>query len=78
MRCEKCGLVSVASGKKVTYMKIGGTFYVIDTEKVSQTVGTNFRIKSGNAQIEGEELDIFVDTVDTAAYADKIALEDCS
>jgi hypothetical protein len=73
----KNDLASVKTGKIVLYIRLGSNFYLLNSEKVSHTALSNIRIKTGNAQIEAEDLEIFADSVDSLAYADKIPLTAC-
>lgn len=67
----------VATTKYVWVTRNGGVPYLTAVEKTSQTLISNMRIKSGDTQIEAQELDIWVETTDTAAYSDKIPLTSC-
>jgi hypothetical protein len=73
-----CDWNAVADGKKIIYVKLGGTFYMLSSEKTSQTTLTNIRQKADNTYVEAEELDIYVDSIDTAAWEDKIELDECA
>lgn len=68
---------SVGSGKYVWVTLNGGSPYITQTEKTVHTSLQNVRIKTGNTHIEGQDLDIFVDTVDTLAYTDQFAATEC-
>lgn len=69
---------AIANGKNITYLEQAGTMYAMQWGKqtLKMVVGTNSpRIKSGNAQIEASCIaDVEVDSKETAAFEDKIAL----
>ncbi len=70
-----CDWNAVADGKKIIYVKLGSTFYLLNSEKTSQTTLTNMRQKADDTYVEAEDLDIYVDSIDTAAWEDKIELD---
>ncbi len=60
--CKAHLVAAVANGKQIIYVKLGSTFYMLNSEKSSQATLTNVRKKADDTYVEAEELDIYVDS----------------
>lgn len=67
----------VGSSSFVWVATNGGIPYITQSAKTLHTSISNFRVKTGDTHVEAEGRDIYVDTIDSLAYSDKIELDDC-
>jgi hypothetical protein len=67
----------IAIGKKVSYIKSGDNYYLLDSDKVQTEVMTDLRHTTGNTQIEGEAVVTWLDTVASPAFENKITVNPC-
>lgn len=65
---------TILTGKKVSYFKDGDNLYILSVEKTEVAVVVDFRLKSGNTQVEAQTVTVQLETTTASAWSDKIAL----